>query len=152
MQLLKFSWLIMLVLLTTGCAALKPKPIGVVDGKLHPCPPAPKCVSSYYTSGMHHIDPLTYTSTKEEAYQKLVGIIKSMENHHIITRTDDYIHVQFAVTSIKWIDDVEFLFDKSAKIIHYSSSASASIGYWDWGENKRRARKIHYLFNIPANK
>ncbi|MBZ0165989.1 MAG: DUF1499 domain-containing protein [Candidatus Omnitrophica bacterium] len=143
----KLSAVIPLLLLTAGCAAFNPKETGLLNGKLRPCPPAPKCVSSYYPSGIHHIAPLTYTTSKKEAYARLIAVIEGIEKSKIVTRTEDYIHAEFLVTSLEWVDVVEFLFEKDEKIIHFSSSASASVGYWDWGENKRRAKSVRALFN-----
>lgn len=134
------------LLMSAGCASFKPRELGIQNGKLRPCPPAPKCVSSYYTKGIHHIAPLTYTGNKEEAYSRLIKILQSFDRSAIITHEPDYIHAQFTVTPLNWIDDAEFLFHKTDKTIHYASSPAAKIGFWDWGENRRRAEKIRKLF------
>lgn len=132
-----------------GCSpsAFKPKQTGLVNGKLRDCPPAPKCVSSYYNKGIHHIDPLTYTGSKQDAYNALIEVINQIERSKVVAASTDYIHAQFTVTIFDWVDDTEFLFDKDKKLIHFSSSASAPIGWWDWGENRRRATLIKLLFN-----
>lgn len=136
-----------------GCSSLRPRETGLQDGKLRPCPPAPKCVSSYYRSGIHHIEPLTYNTSRDKAYATLVEVLNGMERSSIITRREDYLHVQFELRPIKWIDNAEFLFEEDEKVIHYCSSPAAPVGFWDWGENKRRARKIRRLFNAAlANK
>lgn len=139
--------LLVLLIPMTGCSSFEPKPTGLIDGELQPCPPAPKCVSSYYTKGIHHIEPIRYTGTKEEAYNKIISIINGIEKSRIITSDPNYIHAEFEITIFKWTDNTEFLFDDTEKIIHYSSSPSAKIGFWDWGENKRRALYIKNHFN-----
>ncbi len=139
-------WLVAILL--GGCSAFLPKETGLKDGKLRPCPPAPKCVSSYYKEGIHHIEPLNYTGSKEEAYGRVIDVLRDMGNAKIIVREPDYIHAEFEVSdSLGWSDDVEFLFDEETKTIHYSSSASAGIGFWDWNKNRRRAREIRRRFN-----
>lgn len=138
--------LVIICSMSWGCSSFKPKELGIKDGKLYPCPPAPKCVSSYYKSGIHHVSPIAYSGSKEEAYQKIISIINNIEKSSIVKTEANYILASFEVTKIKWIDYTEFLFDEEKNIIHYSSSASAKIGFWDWGENKRRALKIKKLF------
>lgn len=136
---------------TIGCASFAPKEVGLVDGRLRPCPPAPKCVSSYYNHGIHHIDPLRYTGTYDEAYRRLIAIIGQIDRSKIVTRDANYIHAQFSVTALNWIDNTEFLFDDGAKTIHFSSTPAAPIGFWDWGENRRRAVLIKTLFEGPLD-
>lgn len=138
--------LILLIFMLSGCSGLRPRSTGLVNGKLQPCPPAPKCVSSYYTSGIHHIEPLAYSGSKDDAYKKLISIIEGMEGSQIVNRSANYLHAQFELRPIRWVDNVEFLFLPDEKIIHYCSSTTASVGYWDWGENKRRAKIIRTLF------
>ncbi len=125
---------------------MKPKEVGLLNGKLRPCPPAPKCVSSYYAKGIHHIEPLKYSGPKENAYNKILSIINSIEKSKIVKQEENYIYAQFELSRFKWIDNMEFLFDDENKIIHYSSTPSAKIGFWDWGANKRRANIIQQQF------
>ena len=40
----------------------------------------------------------------------------------------------------KFTDDIEFLIDPTAKLIHFRSASR--IGYGDFGKNKRRMKKI----------
>ncbi len=139
-------FMMIIVVITSGCSSFRPKAVGLKDGRLQPCPPAPKCVSSYYAKGIHHVKPLRYRDSRAEAYQRLINIIKSMKKSEIVTADPDYIHVQFEVTRIKWIDNTEFLFDDEEKIIHVSSTPAAKIGFWDWGENRRRVKLIKSRF------
>ena len=126
----------------SGCSNFEPKETGLVDGRLRPCPNAPKCVSSYENEGIHAIAPLIYDSTQEQAYAKLIDIINSIDNSKIVVQQDNYIHAEFKVTIFNWIDDVEFIFEEDGRTINFSSSASAKFGYWDWGENRRRMKFI----------
>ncbi len=145
-EIIKVFLMLPFVSCIVGCSSLKPKETGLKDGQLRPCPPAPKCVSTYYKKGVHAITPLKYTGTKDEAYEKIIRIINSIKKSKIVVSDPDYIHAQVEVTVFKWIDDVEFLFSRDEKVIDFSSSASAPVGFWDWGENRRRAENIKKMF------
>lgn len=147
---LRIITLFSLCTLLAGCSVLRPRETGLVNGELRPCPAAPKCVCSTYASGIHHIQPLTYTGTREEAFAALVRVIDGMDRSRIVSRTDLYLHAQFELRPIKWVDNVEFLFSTEERVIDLCSSTTASVGYWDWGENRRRAKKIRRLFQTAV--
>lgn len=144
-----FILLTSISIIFSGCSyqGFKPKETGILNDRLRDCPPAPKCVSSYYTDGIHHIEPLRYTGSKQDAFDAVIETINVLKRSQVVAATPNYIHAQFKVTVFDWIDDTEFLFDKDKKIIHYSSSASAPFGWWDWGKNRKRALLIKTLFN-----
>ena len=97
------------------------KPIGIVDGKFYPCPNTPNCVSTQATDDKHKIDPIQYSGSLSEAKEEITKIIHSLKRSKIITNKDNYIHVEFRTATFRFVDDVEFLFDDSEKIIHFRS-------------------------------
>jgi len=127
-----------------GCSGTRPANLGVKNGVLSPCPVSPNCVSTQAQDGKHSIVPLTYTSSREEAMEKLKGVISSMERAKIITATDDYIHAEFTSALFRFKDDVEFLIDDSAKTIHFRSASR--LGYSDLGVNRKRMEEIRRRF------
>ncbi len=120
------------------------KPIGIVDGKFHPCPKSPNCVSTQSTDEKHKIKPLQYNSTLEEAREKIKNIIKSLKRTKIITESDNYLHFEFRTATFKFVDDVEFYFDGKEKIIHFRSASR--VGWSDMGVNRKRMEKIRKLY------
>ncbi|MFW9877420.1 MAG: DUF1499 domain-containing protein [Candidatus Thorarchaeota archaeon] len=120
------------------------KPIGITDGKFHPCPKSPNCVSTQSTDAKHKMDPLSYTTSLEEVKAKILKIINSLKRSRIITETNNYIHVEFRTLVFRFVDDVEFYFDDSEKIIHFRSAAR--LGYSDLGVNRKRMENITKLF------
>ncbi len=120
------------------------KPIGIMDGKFHPCPKSPNCVSTQSTSEKHKMEPIKYSSTLEEAKMKILNIINSLKRSRIKTETDNYIHVEFRTAFFRFVDDVEFYFNESEKAIHFRSAAR--LGYSDLGVNKKRMENISKLF------
>jgi uncharacterized protein (DUF1499 family) len=63
-----------------------------------------------------------------------------MKRSRIITDTDTYIHAEFASAIFGFVDDVEFWFDESTKLIHVRSAAR--LGYSDLGVNRKRVEYI----------
>lgn len=53
---------------------------------------------------------------------------------------DLYLHYEFTSLLLRFVDDVEFLFDEEAKTIHFRSASR--VGYGDLGVNRRRMEDI----------
>lgn len=120
------------------------KPIGVKDGTLEDCPKSPNCVSTQTTDEKHKMNPLGYSTTMEEAQTKMKDIIGTFKRTKLITEEDNYLHFEFRTATFKFVDDVEFYFDDSAKLIHFRSAARK--GYSDMGVNKKRMKKVSTLY------
>ncbi|MFX0038826.1 MAG: DUF1499 domain-containing protein [Promethearchaeota archaeon] len=120
------------------------KPIGITDGKFHPCPKSPNCVSTQSKDEKHKLEPIKYSSSLKEAKSKILRIINSLKRFRIKTETENYIHIEFRTAFFRFVDDVEFYFDDSKKIIHFRSAAR--LGYSDFGVNKKRMENITQLF------
>ena len=120
------------------------KKVGLVEDKLYPCPKSPNCVSTQSADEKHKIKPIPYNSTIEEAKKEVIKIIKSLKRTKVITETDNYIHIEFRTAIFKFVDDVEFYFDDSEKIIHFRSASR--VGYSDMGVNRKRMENIRKLY------
>lgn len=130
----------MLSLLIIGCTGVRPVNLGIKDGKLAPCPSSPNCVSSQSSDREHAVEPLSFTGTVAEAHAGIEKIILSMKRSRIITDTDTYIHAEFSSAIFRFVDDAEFWFDESTKLIHVRSAAR--LGYSDLGVNRKRVENI----------
>ena len=120
------------------------KPIGVKDGKFQPCPKSPNCVSTQSEDEKHRMEPLSYNTSIDEAKTKIKDIIGSFKRTKLITENDNYLHFEFRTATFKFVDDVEFYFDDSSKLIHFRSAAQK--GYSDMGVNKKRMKKVSILY------
>ena len=118
--------------------------IGITDGKLAPCPKSPNCVSTQVSDKKHIIKPLKYSSTLKEAKLRILGIIESLKRTRIINETETYIHAEFRTRTFKFVDDVEFYFDDTEKIIHFRSASR--VGWSDMGVNRKRMENIRKLY------
>ena len=120
------------------------KPIGIIDGKFHPCPKSPNCVSTQSTDEKHRMEAIQYSSTVDEAKGKIKNIITSFKRTKLITETENYLHFEFRTATFKFVDDVEFYLDDKEKLIHFRSAAR--MGWSDMGVNRKRMRKIRELY------
>ena len=135
---------LMIALMTlTGCQANSVK-VGLQDGKLRPCQDKPNCVCTQDLAEGRRIEPIRYTGTQDEARERLIMIIRKMDQCTIVTADPNYIHVEFRSPSFEFVDDSEFLFDDAAKLIHLRSAART--GYYDFGVNRKRMEEIRKRF------
>jgi uncharacterized protein (DUF1499 family) len=140
---------LMIALMTlTGCRETVAQTTGLKDGKLSPCPDKRNCVCTQDPVEQHRIDPLRYDVTQDEARDKLLGVIRHMERSTLVQVDRDYIHAEFRSAVFEFIDDVEFLFDDGAKLIHFRSAART--GYYDFNINRKRMEETRKQFMGPG--
>lgn len=89
---------------------------------------------------MHRIKPLTYNSTPTQAMANLKTVIQNLERVKIITETENYLYLEFTSAFWGFVDDVEFLLDENAKVIHVRSASR--LGTSDLGANRKRIETI----------
>ena len=118
--------------------------MGIIQGKLSPCPDSPNCVSSQSSNPSHFVEPLAYTDSRAQARARLLKIIESMPRTQIITKTDIFIHAEYTSLVFRFVDDVEFLFEEEKNLIHVRSASR--IGYSDLGVNRKRIEAIRQRF------
>jgi uncharacterized protein (DUF1499 family) len=58
----------------------------------------------------------------------------------LVQEDDAYLHYEFTSLLLRFVDDVEFLFDDETKTIHFRSASRT--GYGDFGVNRRRMEDI----------
>lgn len=129
----------------TMFAGKRPTNLGIHSGQLAPCPNSPNCVSSFSQDASHKIEPLTYNSTPTVAMANLKQAIASLEKTKIIDQTDNYLYVEFTSSLMGFVDDVEFLLDEGAKVIHVRSASR--LGESDLGVNRKRIETIRTQLN-----
>ncbi len=115
---------------------------------LKPCPSSPNCVSSRATDERHAIEPLRLHQTAPKTMQTLKEVITAYPRTPLITASDKYIHPEFKV-NIGFVDDVEFVIDDAAGLVHVRSASR--IGYWDFGANRKRIEKFRQMYNQQIN-
>ncbi|MDH5642447.1 MAG: DUF1499 domain-containing protein [Nitrospira sp.] len=110
---------------------------------LRPCPSSPNCVSTYAQDDGHAIAPFRYRKARAEAKEALKAVIGSLPRVSLAEEDDDYLHYEFTSLLLRFVDDVEFLFDEETKTIHFRSASRT--GYGDFGVNRRRMEDLRSL-------
>lgn len=128
-----------------SCSAKNNPALGLENGELKRCPSSPNCVSSYEKNPSHSIEPLLYSTTKDEAAAKLKSLVLGMKRTKLISETDNYMHFEFRSKIFRFVDDVEFYFPENEKVVHVRSASRT--GYSDMGVNRKRIEKIRNLFS-----
>lgn len=107
------------------------------------CPSSPNCVSTQAQDEGHAIAPLRYQKSRAEAKESLKTIIQAMPRTKLVEEDESYLHYEFTSLLLRFVDDVEFLFDDESKTIHFRSASRT--GYGDLGVNRKRMEEIRSL-------
>ena len=147
--------LIVLILILIGWAATmtilsatagRPDNLGVHEGRLAPCPDTPNCVSSQADDEAHKMDPIPFDGDAVEALARLEAVVESQPRTTIISADGDYVHAESVSLLFRFVDDVEFLVDRDAKVIHFRSASR--VGRSDLGVNRKRMREVRDVFDL----
>jgi uncharacterized protein (DUF1499 family) len=150
--------LIVLILIILGWAATmtilsatarRPDNLGVRNGKLAPCPDTPNCVSSQATDDAHRMDPIPFEGNADETMVRLKAVLAARPRTTIVSADGDYLHAECVSMLFRFVDDVEFLVDPDAKVIHFRSASR--VGRSDLGVNRKRMEAIRKDFeSLPV--
>lgn len=125
-----------------GCAGERPNSIGVKDGLLAACPTSPNCVSSQAVDEGHHISALAFIGDPDTAFGRLKLALGKRGDTTIVEELTGYLRVE--LRTILFVDDAEFLLDRSHSVIHVRSASR--LGYSDLGKNRSRMEEIRRQF------
>ena len=136
---MRFAPLFLLLFVACGGPV---RSIGLVNGRLQPCPDTPNCVSTQaeISDTEHFMPALSFTGDASVAVSKVVAAIAAMPRSTLITQADTYIHAEFRSRVFRFADDVEFVIDDVSKTIHFRSAAR--LGRGDMGVNCNRMAEL----------
>ncbi len=107
------------------------------------CPSSPNCVSTQATDEGHAIAPFRYRKPRTEAKEALKDVIRALPRAKLVEEDESYLHYEFTSLIMRFVDDVEFLFDDETKTVHFRSASRT--GYGDLGVNRKRMEEIRSL-------
>ena len=110
---------------------------------LRSCPSSPNCVSTQAQDEGHAIEPIRYRKSRAEAKEALKEVIRSMPRTKLVQEDETYLHYEATSLLLRFIDDVEFLFDDDTKTVHFRSASRT--GYGDLGVNRKRMEQVRAL-------
>lgn len=117
--------------------------LGLLNGRLRPCPDRPNCVCSEDKDLPSYVKPLSLSGSAKSDWVKAKQIISEMGGK-IIHEDDYYLWATFSTRIFRFIDDLELRMDKENRVIHVRSSSR--VGYSDMGVNRRRVEDIRLRF------
>lgn len=107
------------------------------------CPASPNCVSTHATDEGHAIAPLRYRKSRAEAKEVLKVAVSGLSRAKLVEEDEAYLHYEVTSLLLRFVDDVEFVFDDEEKTIYFRSASRT--GYSDLGVNRRRMEEIRSL-------
>jgi len=112
------------------------------DRILQPCPESPNCVSTLAPpqDSRHVIAPYPYSKTRSDAKAAVKAVIAGLPRTKLVEEDEGYLHYEFTSLLLRFVDDVELLFDDQARLIHFRSASRT--GYGDFGVNRRRMEDL----------
>ncbi len=130
----------------SGCLHAEPGGLGLVDGRLTPCPDSPNCVSSQADPAdeVHYLAPWSFSGEGEAALGSLADIIAGTERTCIVVREGSYLRAEYTSALWRFVDDVEILVDEQASLVHFRSASR--VGYSDMGANRERLEALGAAF------
>lgn len=110
---------------------------------LSSCPTSPNCVSTQASDEDHAIAPLAYKKSRAEAKEALKAVLAAWPRTTLVDEDESYLHYEFTSLLLRFVDDVEFLFDDATKVVHFRSASRT--GYSDLGVNRKRMEQVRML-------
>ena len=111
--------------------------LGVIEGRLTPCPKAPHCVHSQSDEPNHKITPFPH---HPQGIEFLKTIIETKAYAKILEVKKNYIHAEFASPTLGFRDDVEFYKNDESSVIDVRSASR--VGYYDFDMNRQRIENL----------
>ncbi len=118
----------------SACTGERPLDLGLKKNHLATCPASPNCVSSVDTRQSHYIKPI------DSSINALKKLLLTLTQAKIISEHKDYIYAEFNSDILKFVDDVEFAYDPTSKLINVRSASR--LGHSDFGVNRNRIKFI----------
>ena len=120
----------------------RPDYLGVKDGRLARPKSTPNCVSSQAdpADAEHYIAPIAFPGATADAMAAVKKAVASMEGSTVVREEAGYLYAEYRTRLLKYVDDVEFVHDAKAGVIHVRSASR--LGRRDFGVNRARVEAL----------
>lgn len=120
----------------------RPDNLGVKDGRLAPPKRTPNCVSSQAdpADAEHYIAPIAFKGSPGEALAAARKAVEAMQGSTVIRQDGAYLYAEYRTPLMKFVDDVEFVHDEKAGVLHVRSASR--LGRRDFGVNRARVESL----------
>ena len=130
----------------TMFAGKRPQNLGYATGRLAPCKASPNCVSSQTDpkDEEHYIAPIAIKGNASgDAMVAVRKAVESMPRTTVVQVEPDYLYAEFRSKLMGFVDDVEFLVDPAAGVVHVRSASR--LGRRDFGVNRERIEQLRAI-------
>jgi uncharacterized protein (DUF1499 family) len=120
----------------------RPDNLGVKDGRLAPPKSTPNCVSSQAdpADAEHYIAPVAFKGDAAAAMDAARKAVEGMAGATVIRQDGAYLYAEYRTKRMKFVDDLELLYDAKAGVIHVRSASR--LGRRDFGVNRARVEAL----------
>jgi len=120
----------------------RPDNLGVKDGRLAPPKRSPNSVSSQADPAdtEHYIAPIPFKGDAAAAMAAVRKAVEGMEGATVIRQDGGYLYAEYRTKVMRFVDDVEFVFDAKAGLVHVRSTSR--LGRRDFGVNRARVEAL----------
>ena len=124
-----------------GYISKSAKPLGILEGRLHPCSEKPNCICSEFLKNEQHYFPPLNISTQQldAAWEDLQSAVKA-HGGHITEANERYLSAEFKSGIFSFVDDFEARLDSMNSQIQLRSASR--VGKSDFGVNRKRVTAI----------
>jgi len=129
----------------------RPDNLGHAAGRLAPCKRTPNCVSSQAepADAEHYIAPLRFRGGAAAAMAAVRKAVESLQGATVVRQEEDYLYAEFRTRLMRFVDDVEFLYDPKSELIHVRSASR--LGRRDFGVNRARVEALRRRIELQRN-
>lgn len=120
----------------------RPNYLGVKDGRLARPKSTPNCVSSQAdpADGEHYIAPIAFKGDTAAAMAAVRKAVEGMRDATVVRAEGGYLYAEYRTKLMRFVDDVEFVYDGKAGLIHVRSASR--LGRRDFGVNRARVESL----------
>ena len=124
-----------------------PNDLGVRDGRLKPPSNTDNSVTSQAALYPDHpqraysdLAPLPLRGDGPATLAKIKAVVAAMDGAQVVKSDPDYLYAQYTTRLMKFVDDVEFWYDPTARVIQVRSASR--VGKGDMGVNRKRIEAV----------
>ena len=124
-----------------------PNDLGVRDGRLKPPSKTDNSVTSQAALYPDHpqraysdLAPLPLRGDGPATLAKIKAVLATMDGAQVVKSEPDYLYAQYTTRLMKFVDDVEFWYDPTARVIQVRSASR--VGKGDMGVNRKRIEAV----------
>lgn len=124
-----------------------PNDLGVRDGRLKPPSNTDNSVTSQAALYPDHpqraysdVAPLPLRGDGPATLAKISAVVAAMDGAQVVKSDPDYLYAQYTTRLMKFVDDVEFWYDPTARVIQVRSASR--VGKGDMGVNRKRVEAV----------